>query len=316
MMSTADRTLGIRDVNGAAMEASPSLTCDVSMSSAPSISCIICANPGVCMAPPRARWRSAALRLVSVTIRVVAAFIAPNCAHLSPAASRAAASSSNHFFCNTSNSAWSRLRALDSVALSSFIFRCASCTRFIFSAKVSAFVVTTVPSGLVVVTGVVDPPLSAVPGTGLVFAPPNPLSNATPTCACFSAPTSFAPSPHINVCRPCCFSLFRTLSLSSGDIRAKITTESRKSHKPPSRSSASAAFRVSPVTHSEYCLDKLTIDFPSHTYGISNIGASVPRSVFALTHFSFGLTGELVVSADLVSAAVVSDWSARPTVPS
>jgi hypothetical protein len=36
---------------------------------------------------------------------------------------------------------------------------------------------------LVVVTGVVDPPLSAVPGTGLVFAPPNPLSNATPTCA-------------------------------------------------------------------------------------------------------------------------------------
>mmetsp|Transcript_3189 Transcript_3189/g.9720 ORF Transcript_3189/g.9720 Transcript_3189/m.9720 type:complete len:224 (-) Transcript_3189:2575-3246(-) len=28
-------------------------------------------------------------------------------------------------------------------------------------------------------------------------------SSATPTCACFRAPTSFVPSPHINVSRPC-----------------------------------------------------------------------------------------------------------------
>ena len=98
MMSTADRTEGIRDVNGAAMDASPSFTCGVSMSSAPSISCIICANPGCCIAPPRARWRSAARRLVSATMRDVAAFMALNCAHCSPAAVRFSSSSSNHCF--------------------------------------------------------------------------------------------------------------------------------------------------------------------------------------------------------------------------
>ena len=53
----------------------------------------------------------------------------------------------------------------------------------IFSAKVSVFVDIAAPA----------------PSCFLVFALPKPLKRATPTCACFRAPTSFAPSPHINV---------------------------------------------------------------------------------------------------------------------
>ena len=98
MMSTAERTDGMRDVNGAAMDASPSFTLGVSMSSAPSISAIICANPGAPIGPPLSRRRISARRFVSAIIRCVAAFIALNAAHCSPAAVLLLTSSSNHCF--------------------------------------------------------------------------------------------------------------------------------------------------------------------------------------------------------------------------
>jgi len=40
------------------------------------------------MGPPACFWRSATRALPSDTIRIVAAFIAPNCAHASPLPSR------------------------------------------------------------------------------------------------------------------------------------------------------------------------------------------------------------------------------------
>mmetsp|Transcript_10697 Transcript_10697/g.17146 ORF Transcript_10697/g.17146 Transcript_10697/m.17146 type:complete len:258 (+) Transcript_10697:1012-1785(+) len=93
MMSTAERTEGMREVNGAAIEASPSFTWGVSMSSMPSISCIICVNPGLAMAPPAAFCRAACRCFCSFTMRIVHAFMAPNCAHASPLAVRSSNSS-------------------------------------------------------------------------------------------------------------------------------------------------------------------------------------------------------------------------------
>ena len=45
-------------------------------------------------------------------------------------------------------------------------------------------------------------------------------SSATPTCAAFSAPTSFVPSPHISVAQPAARSTRNTASFCSGDTLA------------------------------------------------------------------------------------------------
>mmetsp|Transcript_1832 Transcript_1832/g.8183 ORF Transcript_1832/g.8183 Transcript_1832/m.8183 type:complete len:236 (+) Transcript_1832:944-1651(+) len=224
MMSTALRTEGTREVNGAAIEASPSFTCGVSMSSAPSISCIICENPGT-PPPPFALARSACLRLVSVIMRPVAAFMALNWAHCSPAAVRRVSSSSNQAFWSWTSSFWSAFRAAASRARASFTLAACSLTRSIFCAKVSALASVGTVTALLSFASFLSSSPAGV--TFLVLAPPKPLRSATPTCACLSAPTSLAPSPHMNVCLPCCFSRFKTRSLSSGDMRAKMTTESR-----------------------------------------------------------------------------------------
>ena len=199
------------------------------------------------------------------------------------------------------SSAWSRLRAAVSFAFSAFAFAAVSRTRFIFSWNVSA-------SARVGTTGAppASPPAAfSSPGAAifLVLAPPKPLSSATPTCACLSAPTSLAPSPHMNVCRPCCFSRFSTRSLSSGLMRAKITTESRKSHRPPAAPLFVAKLSVSPVTHSEYVLASVGIETPSATYGTTRVGFSVAGSVLAETQASFG--------SELSFAAPSSSSSAR-----
>ena len=61
-------------------------------------------------------------------------------------------------------------------------------------------------------------------------------SSATPTCAAFSAPTSFVPSPHISVAQPAARSTRNTASFCSGDTLANTcklqTTMLERCHNP------------------------------------------------------------------------------------
>ena len=206
------------------------------------------------------------------------------------------------------SSAWSRLRAAFSRAFSSFAFAAVSCTRRIFSWNVSARACVGTAEA---------PPFSSFPSPPgpeagfLVLAPPKPLSSATPTCACLSAPTSLAPSPHMKVCLPCCFSRFKTRSLSSGLMRAKITTESRKSHRPPDSSVRVARFRVSPVTHSECVFASVGMDVPSAAYGTTRVGFSVAGSVLAEIQASRGPSPARAPSASSIGASM-SAFSSPP----
>jgi hypothetical protein len=57
-----------------------------------------------------------------------------------------------------------------------------------------------------------------VHAVSVAHAPPKPDNKASPTCACFNAPTSFAPSPHISVCRPCKHHAIKTKPLAQGAL--------------------------------------------------------------------------------------------------
>mmetsp|Transcript_2636 Transcript_2636/g.9451 ORF Transcript_2636/g.9451 Transcript_2636/m.9451 type:complete len:220 (+) Transcript_2636:1568-2227(+) len=218
--------VGKRDVNGAAMEASPSFTCGSSPSKSSKF-CIMSLMLGALppCPPCLALALSIALRFDSRIISCVEFFMAVNCAHFSPRAILSLNSSSNQTFCNAWSSFVSFCCAIFSSIFAFFTFSACSFTLCIFSWNVSALAsflpFSPSPSS--------SPLLSSPPScfNFFVFADPKPERSATPTCACFNAPTSFAPSPHMYVCLPCCFKRFKTLSLSSGDILAKIDTESK-----------------------------------------------------------------------------------------
>mmetsp|Transcript_1399 Transcript_1399/g.4203 ORF Transcript_1399/g.4203 Transcript_1399/m.4203 type:complete len:227 (-) Transcript_1399:4877-5557(-) len=226
-MSTADRMVGKRDVNGAAMDASPSLTCGSSPSKSSKF-CIMSLMLGALPPWPPCLFfaLSIALRLDSRIIFCVAFFMAVNCANFSPLSVLSLNSSSNQIFCNAWSSFMSCFCAIFSSIFAFFTFSACSFTLCIFSWNVSAFAsfLPFSPSSSSFLLS-----LSSSPScfNFFVFADPKPERSATPTCACFNAPTSFAPSPHMYVCRPCCFKRFKTLSLSSGDILAKMETESK-----------------------------------------------------------------------------------------
>mmetsp|Transcript_12981 Transcript_12981/g.17582 ORF Transcript_12981/g.17582 Transcript_12981/m.17582 type:complete len:215 (-) Transcript_12981:1289-1933(-) len=82
------------------------------------------------------------------------------------------------------------------------------------------------------------------------FALPNPERRARPMCACFKAPTSFPPSPHINTNRLCSFIFLTICSFPSGAIRAKIQISLILSHVFESTSTASR--KEEPVTTKDF----------------------------------------------------------------
>ena len=132
------------------------------------------------------------------------------------------------------SSAWSRLRAVGLFAFSAFAFAAVSRARFIVSWNVSASarVGTTRPA----------PPAAFSSGATifLVLAPPKLLASRDADVRLLErADVVGAVAAHERVL-PCCFSRFRTRSLSSGLMRAKMATESRKSHR-PARGAANAS---------------------------------------------------------------------------
>mmetsp|Transcript_36064 Transcript_36064/g.72344 ORF Transcript_36064/g.72344 Transcript_36064/m.72344 type:complete len:200 (+) Transcript_36064:1088-1687(+) len=176
MMSMVLLMEGSFEVKGAATDASPSLTIGTSPVST-SASIAACAVNA--LDPPRAAVRAALRLLISSCVSAIACFIALTTTQLSPLRVISSWMTWYRSICIFFISSWSFLT-------SSLIFFCLSCralNSFIWRAFFSASLSWSL---------VLSPSLA-------VLAPPNPLSNARPTCACFSAPTSLAPSPHINV---------------------------------------------------------------------------------------------------------------------
>mmetsp|Transcript_18390 Transcript_18390/g.25490 ORF Transcript_18390/g.25490 Transcript_18390/m.25490 type:complete len:222 (-) Transcript_18390:1102-1767(-) len=198
MTSTVDWMDGSLEVKGAATEASPSFTEGTSPDSASAAMADACA--AMMLPPAPLGFLALALFFCSAIIIPMDDLAALKAAQLSPSASSRRSSCSYHCFCSSCISAVSFLRS--------------SCACLAFPRASSiAFAIRVCFSCAVSSSSAFSPSLA-------VLAPPNPLSSATPTSACLSAPTSLAPSPHMRVPMPRSLSARMTRSLSSGAMRA------------------------------------------------------------------------------------------------
>mmetsp|Transcript_8587 Transcript_8587/g.34989 ORF Transcript_8587/g.34989 Transcript_8587/m.34989 type:complete len:202 (+) Transcript_8587:1076-1681(+) len=178
MMSTVDVMLGSFEVKGAATLASPSFTMGTSPS-ASSESMAACEARPPAPPPPYFARRAATRRFCSVCSLARDDFIAVQAAHWFPLASSFCSSSAYHVFCSSARSFLSLSDSMRILIARSLAFACNSIARALRSSGV-------------ICSGGFSPAFS-------VFTPAKPESSATPTCACLSAPTSFAPSPHMSV---------------------------------------------------------------------------------------------------------------------
>mmetsp|Transcript_38303 Transcript_38303/g.63553 ORF Transcript_38303/g.63553 Transcript_38303/m.63553 type:complete len:259 (-) Transcript_38303:2112-2888(-) len=226
MRSTTLRTDGLRDVNGAATDASPGRT----MTSCMSILEAISSTPAPAGAPCKGYCllTSSVSRFISSLIRPITV---PNTWMLalnpvdSPRAARAASSSCTNSCCRDISSFCLLARMALRVAMTlAALWLCSAACLFSNSSLSPA-----VSSSVAVLR--LD-----------VLAFPYPQRSAIPTEACFNAPTSLPPSPHISTLCPwrCCSALI-TFVLPWGDIRAYTLMHATSSHNRPSDIAAAAS---------------------------------------------------------------------------
>mmetsp|Transcript_97181 Transcript_97181/g.173124 ORF Transcript_97181/g.173124 Transcript_97181/m.173124 type:complete len:330 (-) Transcript_97181:2576-3565(-) len=209
MISTTEPMEGVLVVKGAAVEASPSWTIGVSISSRPSIPSVHLAAPAAKALPCFFCCNSCSF-LSSVCRRAMTVFIAaklPMTPVSSPRSFRFSSSSASHSCCLD-------IKSLRFLSISTFDFCAISIAFFEVSFRTSSRASSALSTFSFA---------GAFEESTLAF--PKPLSSARPTSASFSAPTSFPPSPHM---KEYAFSHFRTAwitcSFWKGDIRAKIFT--------------------------------------------------------------------------------------------
>mmetsp|Transcript_9897 Transcript_9897/g.29223 ORF Transcript_9897/g.29223 Transcript_9897/m.29223 type:complete len:408 (-) Transcript_9897:466-1689(-) len=233
MMSMQALIEGVRQVNGAAVEASPSWTMGVS--SMLSMSPAHLAAPAA-KALPCFDCMASCSFLISPRSRPITDFMAPIWPMKpvsSPRWRRAASSSSTHCCCLDMRSR--RFRPSSSLA-----FLARACARWDSSLRCSA----RAPSASA--TSISVSPTLALP---------KPLSSARPTSASLSAPTSLPPSPHMRQCA-CCWprTVRMTCSFCQGESRAKTRTRCSERSRSCAPGPWSASSRPRPVTTSTLSL--------------------------------------------------------------
>mmetsp|Transcript_14096 Transcript_14096/g.41994 ORF Transcript_14096/g.41994 Transcript_14096/m.41994 type:complete len:440 (+) Transcript_14096:934-2253(+) len=216
MRSTQFLTDGALEVNGAATEASPGRTMGrpweaPAFSAAPSAP----ASGPVLGAPASytlpCLWSYSRIsRLSSAVYLARTALTAPACAMkpVSPRLARASHSSSSHRLC----------RALSSFCFSerNWCLACPAC--FVRLASTLWRSLSRASASCCFSAASFPFPSSGESSTVLTL--PCPARSAKPTSACFSAPTSLPPSPHIRTLLPCRCSSRMTAALPCGVIRA------------------------------------------------------------------------------------------------
>mmetsp|Transcript_26760 Transcript_26760/g.67323 ORF Transcript_26760/g.67323 Transcript_26760/m.67323 type:complete len:383 (-) Transcript_26760:2565-3713(-) len=235
-MSRTELMDGILEVNGAAIDASPSLT--IGIMSADSSRAARPSSGFLCLGAffMSSTWCSRSSLLMSIITCLMAPMLAiipvwPNWAR--------------RFISASSRCGW-----LD---ISSFFFLAMpSVKRFLCTAALAAisfWLALSFSSGLRSSFGLSLPsPCSSELLSAFML--PKPLSSARPTSACFRAPTSLPPSPHIRVVNPRSLSALMTSALPSGDMRANTVMQSICVQS--NGSWATAAARLSPDTLRSY----------------------------------------------------------------
>mmetsp|Transcript_5499 Transcript_5499/g.12146 ORF Transcript_5499/g.12146 Transcript_5499/m.12146 type:complete len:211 (-) Transcript_5499:495-1127(-) len=198
MISTQCFIDGALDVKAAAVDASPGLTIGMPGSNA---FCLSLADlPGVVSYTfPFLTSNSfnavcrSLVYLDSVVLTADAWAIKP----VSPFLARASISSSSHIFCRACSSTCFSWRNFFLCFCSSLVLFCrAFCLSFSDCSASFVGLASAFPLSL---SGA---DVSAVCAPSSVLTLPYPPSNARPTSACFKAPTSFPPSPHMKTCLP------------------------------------------------------------------------------------------------------------------